>query len=57
MALQFLCNDIFLTDIIADDRLKFSEIYTPPQNGILGTPLYYYLKTAAYVIEDEVVVE
>jgi len=35
----YLHNDIFLTDIIGHDQLKFSYIYTSPGNEVLGTPL------------------
>ena len=38
MDMLYLRNDIFLTDIIGYDRLKFSEIY-PPKSEIMGTPL------------------
>jgi len=34
----YLHNDIFVTYITGDDRLKYSESYTP-KNKILGTPL------------------
>jgi len=32
-------NDIFLTDTVSHDRLKFSSTYTPKNEIMMGTPL------------------
>jgi len=38
--MQYSHNDIFLTDVIGYDRLKFSYICTP-KNATLGTPMEF----------------